>query len=633
MRLGWDTTNPTQPLGPWPWGREAAPRFPSIYNDVYTQRLALSPLPLLPMTLTFFRLSAASVLSTTLLVATAAAQSKTAESASPYGGVTVEDIICRVNDQIITRADYNRAMKEVDDEGRQHGATMQQISEFHKDLLRNLIDQQLWLSKGKELGVTGETELVNRLNDIRKQYNMSSLEDLEKAAQEQGVSYEDFKANIRNQIITQEVMRDQVGRHLNFTPGEVQRYFEEHKQEYSQPENVKLSEILISTGDAGSDDPAKVAEAKTKADDIEAKLKAGGDFASLARTASDQKETAAQGGDLGIYKRGQLNSVFENATFGLKTGEITEPIRTKQGFVILKVTDHNPGGVPNFKDVENQVEEAYYESKMEPAIRAYLTKMREDAYIDIKPGYEDTGASTNKRVNPITYSAYTPPQPKKKAKVERTRFRETAHFRQKGGSADNASLVPASASTTTASGATAAPAGTAAKADAPKKPKTEKPGKREKIRYGKAPTKTLPSEPQGPTEDAGAVAQNDEPENPLEQAPVQKKTRFSDRARVAKDKKEPGASKKDFPDNKSINAPDAGEVADRQTQSTPLGLNGNTTDKKKKSATTTGEKTRLSDRKKDDTQQDNTPVPTPIAPVHGAPAPGPTPTQQPAPPQ
>ncbi len=79
---------------------------------------------------------------------------------SPYGGTTVEDIIARVNDQIITNSDYNRALKELDQEARQHGATMQEISDAHKDLLRNLIDQQLWLSKGKELGITGETELV-----------------------------------------------------------------------------------------------------------------------------------------------------------------------------------------------------------------------------------------------------------------------------------------------------------------------------------------------------------------------------------------------------------------------------------------------------------------------------------------
>src|SRR5258708_40235896 len=227
------------------------------------------------MTLRSFRISAVSVLSTMLLASSALAQSRLAEPSSPYGGVTVEDVIARVNDQIITRSDYDRSMKEVDQEARQHGATMQQMSEIHKDLLRNLIDQQLWLSKGKELGVNGETELINRLNEIRKQYNLATLEDLEKSAVEQGVSYEDFKANIRNQIVTQQVMRDQVGRHLNFTPGEVQRYFEAHKADYSQPESIKLSEILVSTGDAGDD--AKVAEAKAKADDLEAKLKSGAD--------------------------------------------------------------------------------------------------------------------------------------------------------------------------------------------------------------------------------------------------------------------------------------------------------------------------------------------------------------------
>jgi peptidyl-prolyl cis-trans isomerase SurA len=585
------------------------------------------------MTLTFLRISAASVLTAGLLVSAAAAQSKPADAGSPYGGVTIEDIICRVNDQIITRSDYNRAQKEIDDEAHQHGATMQQISELHKDLLRNLIDQQLWLSKGKELGVTGETELVNRLNEIRKQYNLASMEDLEKSAQEQGVSFEDFKANIRNQMITQEVIRDEVGRHLNFTPGEVQRFFEEHKQEYSQPESVKLGEILVSTGDTGSEDAAKVAAAKAKADDIEARLKAGtADFAALARTSNDDPQIASQGGDLGIYKRGQLNKIFEDATFGLKTGDVAQPIRTKQGFVILKVMEHNPGGVPQYKDVQNQVEEAYYEAKMEPAIREYLTKMREDSYIDIKPGFEDTGASTNKRVNPISYSAYTPPVPKKKAKVERTRFRETAHFRQKATPVSLDKTTPSNAPATTATAAPTAGGSNAKNAKAA----SQKPGKKEKIRFGKAPTKTLPSSPQGATEDAGAVAQNaaPEPDNPLEQAPPQQKTRYADRARIPKDKKQPAASKKDFPDNTPANAPETGEVADRQTQSAPLGLNGDTGNKKKKKAsTTTSEKTRLSDKKKDEaqSQQNGGPVqPTPIPAVPGAPAPAP---QQPAPPQ
>ena len=146
----------------------------------------------------------------------------------------------------------------------------------------------------------------------------------------------------------------------------------------------------------------------------------------MAKSFSDG-QTAAEGGDLGQFRRGSMGKVLEDQTFSLKAGEYTDAIRTKQGYVILKVVEHTPGGVPVFKDVEQDVEQAYYVSRMEPAMRDYLTQMRDDAYLEGKPGFIDTGASPNKRVFPIAYSAYTPPVSKKKKKVERTRYRETTH--------------------------------------------------------------------------------------------------------------------------------------------------------------------------------------------------------------
>ncbi|MGA3011474.1 MAG: peptidylprolyl isomerase [Terracidiphilus sp.] len=516
-------------------------------------------------------------------------------------GRAVEEIVARVNDQIITRSDYDRAMKELDEEARQKGGSMQEISAAHKDLLRNLIDQQLWLSKGKELSITGETELVNRLNEIRKQYNLETMEDLEKAAKEQGVSFEDFKANIRNGIITQEVMRQEVGKRIQFTPGEAERYFEAHKQEYARPESVSLAEILVSTtpaaatpGAAQPDEAAALAAAQAKANDIEARLHAGGDFSQLAKSFSDGP-TAAEGGDLGQFHRGALAKVLEDQTFVLKAGQYTEPIRTRQGFVILKVIEHIPGGVPAYKDVEQQVEENFYMARMEPAMRGYLTTMREQAFIDIKPGYSDSGASA-KETKPI-YSAYVPPAPKKKKKVERTRFREnTRSYRQKAHAEPVAETAPA-------------PEPVAAKGKKGKRgSKADQggmnAGKKEKIRLGHAPIKTLPSAPQTKTEDAGAgeeqpsqtASSGQEPVNPLEPGRPTQKTRYSERAKQAKQAKQPkGAPKVDA---LAPEAPDAAEVADRQTQAGPLGLAGDTSKKKKKTATTTGDKTRLSEKKK-----------------------------------
>lgn len=606
------------------------------------------------MTFRFLRIPAAIVFGTALLSSSVSGRAQNVAPQSPYGGTTVEDIIARVNDQIITRSDYERALAEVDRDARQRGATtMQEVAAAHKDLLRNLIDQQLWLSKGKQLGITGDTELVKRLDEIRKQYNLKSMEDLEAAAKEQGVSFEDFKQNIRNGIITQEVMRQEVGQNIRFTPGEAERYYEQHKQDYMQPESVHLSEILISTD--GATEGEKLTAAKAKIDEIETRLHAGGDFAQLAKSFSEGP-TAAQGGDLGQYQPGALPKLLEEKTFPLKAGQFTEPILTRQGYIILKVDSHIPAGAKPYKEVEPQVQDAFFMSKMEPAIRDYLTKLREESFIDIKPGYTDTGASANE-TKPV-FSAYTPPAPKKKAKVERTRFRETPRaYRQKVSQ-------PAAGATTAAESATAQPA-TQAKTQPgkvqlertgllekmhlkkasgkPVQQASEKPGKREKIRFGQAPRKTLPSAPTSAVEDAGALPETasaaSEPENPLEATPVEVKKRFSDRAREArKEKQQKAAQALQGPkvDALAPPAPDAGEVADRATQSTPLGLGGDTASKKK--PVTTGEKTRLADKAKEpqseqQKQQQQQQQFTPLPAIKGAPAPVDHPTAQPQQPQ
>jgi peptidyl-prolyl cis-trans isomerase SurA len=568
-------------------------------------------------TLRLLRIPAAVFCGALLAAIPASAQLAPNEPASPYGGSTVEDIIARVNDQIITSSDYDRAEAELEQEDRQRGDTMQQIADDRQNLLRNLIDEQLWLSKGKELGITGDTELIKRLDDIRKQYNMASIDDLEKAAQEQGYSFEDFKQNIRNQIIREDVMRQEVGEHIQFTPGEARAYYEQHAQDYQQPESVRLSEILISTpADAnGNDDPAKVAAAKAKADDIEARLHSGGDFAQLARSFSDGP-TAAQGGDLGQFRRGALAKVLEDSTFSLKTGEWTQPIRTKQGWIILKDVQHTQGGVQPYNDVQDQVEQSLYMSRMEPAIRDYLTRMREEAFIDIKPGYADAGASPNE-TKPV-FSAYVPPSPKKKAKVERTRYRETPHnFRNKSGVVSDEPAATQAASDQPATATTA------------KNGKAEKPGKKEKIRFGQAPRETLPTAAKGSnTENAGALPDNNvaaanEPANPLEPTAQTKKTRFSEEARnhTAKKKATPvkvsGSTITPEP-------PDAAEVADKQTQSAPLGLGGNTATpkKKKKKEVATGPKTRMAQEKKQPEQKKPVQM-TPAPQEPGAPAPAP----------
>ncbi len=412
-------------------------------------------------------------------------------------GTVVEDVVVHVNDLIISRSDVERAEQALAQENQQAGATPAEAAERQKNLLRDMIDKQLLLSRGKELGINADAEVIRRLDEIRKQNKMDTMEDLEKAARQQGVSFEDFKAGIRDNVITQMVVRDEVGRRLQMTQGQAQAYYEAHKQEFAQPEQIKLSEILIPTAPDAND--AAIAQAQAKADGIEAKLKAGENFEDLAK-ANSGGPTAAQGGDLGMYKRGALAKVLEDQTFSLKIGEWTAPIRTRQGFVILKVTDHVAAGIAPLKDVEQQVQEAMYAEEMQPKLREYLTKLREDAYIDIRAGYIDSGASP-KETKPV-FTAYAPPATKKKTPQEKKRFDRGTKFSTASKSAPAPAAAPVAAemtsptaSTTTPTAPTTTTPATATTTAAAKPQKPQK-VKREKVRFGQAPRNSLPPGPQ-----------------------------------------------------------------------------------------------------------------------------------------
>jgi peptidyl-prolyl cis-trans isomerase SurA len=328
----------------------------------------------------------------------------------------VEEIITRVNNQIVTRSEFLRSKDQLKEEVKQQDAA-------NADKIYGQ-REQLLLEKGKDLGITGDTELIKRLDQMRKEMKLEAMEDLEKAAAAQGLSYEDFKQNLRNQIITQKVIGEEVGSHLTTTKEEQQKFYDEHKSEMEQPEAIQLSEILVApakppaaenrpTADkaiadnAGSaaagtpappagnyDEAAALAAAQAKANDVLEQIRKGASFEDIAKKYSDGP-TAAQGGDLGLFKRGALAKELEDKTFAMKAGDISDVIRTKQGYVILKVNQHQAAGIPDMKDVLPRLQDALYYQKLQPALRAYLTKLREEAYIDIKAGFIDTGASPN----------------------------------------------------------------------------------------------------------------------------------------------------------------------------------------------------------------------------------------------
>ncbi len=339
----------------------------------------------------------------------------------------VEEIVARVNNEIVTTSDLKRSREQMRQEAQQqYGAEAPaRIAQKEKDLLRDLIDQQLLVQHGKDNGITAETETIKRLDEIRQQMKLESMEDLEKAAQAQGVSFEDFKNNLRNNIITQQVIGQEVGRRLNITPSEVAKYYEEHKSELTRPEQVELAEILVTTDPpdgmdkeaAAQQEAQRVAAAEEKAKRLLAEIRGGAKFEDVAKRDSDGP-TKEQGGALGGFARGSLSKELEDKTFAMKDGEVSDVIRTRQGFIILKVLKHQMAGVPPVKEVESQIYETIYYQRLQPALREFLTKLREDAFVDVKQGYVDTGASPN-QTKPIITDASAPADGKGKLKKKK----------------------------------------------------------------------------------------------------------------------------------------------------------------------------------------------------------------------
>lgn len=344
-------------------------------------------------------------------------------------GQVVEEIIARVNNQIITRSELARSKDQLRDEIKQQEPNNADkvYTEREKDVLRDLIDQQLLLEKGKDLGVSADTDLIKQLDQMRKDMKLDSMEALEKEAEKQGVSWEDFKQTQRNRLITQKVIGQEVGGHLSLTTEEEQKFYDEHKAEMEHPEYIRLSEILITpkvatppadtnAANPGSSaqtppdeaakqaaDAAALSAAEEKAKDVLKQLKDGGNFEEIAKKYSDGP-SAADGGALGTFERGKLAKELEDRTFAMKKGDITDVIRVKQGYAILRVDDHEMAGTPPMKDVLPRIQDALYYQKLQPALRTYLTKLREEAYIKIAPGYTDTGHSAN-QTEPVETAA------------------------------------------------------------------------------------------------------------------------------------------------------------------------------------------------------------------------------------
>jgi len=330
----------------------------------------------------------------------------------------VEEIVAKCNGDIVTRGDLDRSRRELIETLRANGISgaelEQQLAEREKNLLRDRIDQLVLAQKGKDLNINVDSEVSKQLAAIQSDSKIADPEKFQAYLKEQsGMSYEDFKQEMKNRFLTQRVIREEVSEKMSVRHEDMEKYYNEHKTEFVRQEQIFLQEILIST--EGKDD-AGVAAAEKKAKDLVARARKGDRFAELARDNSDA--VSAKGmGSLPPYKKDVLSKNLEDLVWNQPKGYITDPIKTSNGFLILRVEDHQKAGQAELSEVENQITEKLLAPRLDAAVREYLTKLRKDAFLEIKADYIDTGAASGKDTAWVD-PAQLKPETVKKEEVE-----------------------------------------------------------------------------------------------------------------------------------------------------------------------------------------------------------------------
>jgi parvulin-like peptidyl-prolyl isomerase len=308
----------------------------------------------------------------------------------------IDEVIAQVNADVITLSMLKREMAEAVDALKQgRGVPVEQATEEigkrRTEIILTLINEQLLVQKGKEIGMNEEVEAeVNRrMLGVMKQENFKTIAELEKAMNDSGINPASVRSTMRTEIMKTWVLGREVDQkiYLSLTESEVKNYYEANKDKFRKPESLVLSEIYLST--VGKDSK----EVRERADKLVGQLRGGADFAALAMVQSEREvngtRTAPENrGKLGTYAMSDITKEeVATALKNTKVGGVTDPLDTEGGIIILRVDERTPGGDAVFED--NKVREAITVTRLEKERKTYLENLRRDAYIEVAPSYRD----------------------------------------------------------------------------------------------------------------------------------------------------------------------------------------------------------------------------------------------------
>lgn len=307
----------------------------------------------------------------------------------------IDEVIAQVNDDVITLSMLKRENRErIEALKSERKMTDQQASEEvlkrQAELIATLINERLLLQKGKELDLAAEieSEVNRRMLDIAREQGINSIEKLYEAMRQSGLDPNAVKDTMRTEMMKQAVLQQEVDRriYLSLTSKEVKDYFDAHKDMFMKPETVNLSEILLVTTD--KDDAA----VKARAAELVTQLRAGADFKALAAANSEREKNGVRtatkdGGEVGNFDTPSLREDLQAVLKPLKPGQVTDPIKTPEGYQILRLNERVPGGgSPTFND--NIVRQAILADRQSKERDDYLANLRNEAFIKVSESYK-----------------------------------------------------------------------------------------------------------------------------------------------------------------------------------------------------------------------------------------------------
>jgi len=292
----------------------------------------------------------------------------------------VEEIVAVVNDDIITLSQYKQQFEIQSQQLKAANLPKEEYDKQYKimktELLNAMITELLILQQAKEKNLNVSEELKNNIAAIKKDNNFSSDDDLRRAIQQQGISYEQWLKQYEETLLKQLVMVTEVYRSIALDESEVVQYYKQHPQEFTVPAEFKLSAIYV---DSASRTPEALEALKAE---ITGKIKGGTAFADVAAALSDPPFKDAKG-DMGTFKKGELEKTLEEAVDKLKAGEVSPWVGTKTGWYLLKLENRKDAYLRTFDEARSEVQEKLTGGKRQKKSEEYVAALKEHSFIKI----------------------------------------------------------------------------------------------------------------------------------------------------------------------------------------------------------------------------------------------------------